>query len=131
MSTDPALWTDSYDLSRAASVVSLTREGRERAFSVGAQVRPGEPVRALMALAALGGFGAIERREGSRISMTELGRHTLGLAYLTDHGLVELVTGEARSVRLTGAGAAAVKRGYAEQEHLLERCRHAASTKGE
>ncbi len=131
MSTDPALWTDSYDLSRAERVVALTREGRERAFAVGAQVRHGAPVRALLALVTAGGSGALTRRDGARLYLTDLGRlGALVWGYLGELGLT-VRTGEQHheTVALTDAGRAAVARGYAEQESLLERCRRAASTK--
>ncbi len=130
MRTDPALWTDSYDIARAGRVVRLTQEGRERAFAVGAQVRHGAPVRALLALVGAGGSGALTRRAGSRLYLTDLGRlGALVWGYLGELGLT-VRSGEQHHeiVQLTDAGRAAVARGYAEQESLLERCRRAAAS---
>ena len=124
--TDPALWSRAprFGVAGGPDSVVLTAEGRARAFSVGAQVRRGEPAEALEALANAGGEGALSLRQGARLTPTDLGRFTqLAWGVLRSLGHVE---SEGDRVRLTDAGRAAVQRGHDERTRLLARCRAAA-----
>lgn len=126
-STDPALWTTrrAFGVAGGPDEVVLTEEGAALAFSVGAQVRRGKPAQALEALFEACGFGLLTVYDGPRARLTPLG--LLGFdawAYLRSRGLVEAPSLD--SVKLTDAGQAACKNGFAERERLLERCRFAA-----
>jgi hypothetical protein len=129
-SIDPMLWTirSTHSVAGGPVEVVLTEEGRQRAFSVGAQVRRGDPLSAFMALAGQGGVAALVTRVGSQASLTDLGRlHASTWAYLAELGYVERWHGaDGDGVRLTDAGRVAVQRGYNEQARLLERSRVAA-----
>lgn len=125
--TDPALWNRIPVFGNAGGPdkIVLSREGEERAFSVGAQVRRGPAASALVALGAAGGEGVLSVANGSRLRLTELGRFDQAAwGYLRALGYVESFDRE--GVRLTDAGRAAIARGHAEQASLLRRCERAA-----
>lgn len=128
--TDPALWTSRplFGVAGGPIVVVLTDYGQARAFSVGAQVRPGRPTEAMMALAATGGSGALSERVGRKLIPTALMRFDMTVwGVLTDLGYCEQwYDASGDGVRLTAAGRAAATNGVAEQGRLLERCRRAA-----
>jgi hypothetical protein len=84
---------------------------------------------ALRELAALGGTAAIEKVEGSRISLTPFGeKYGQVISSLTIRGFASLVPGEggtARSYTLTKEGEEALSRVYAEEEYLQARAKAA------
>ena len=129
--TDPALWTTrpAHGVAGGPLEVVLTEEGRQRAFSVGAQVRRGAPSEALLALVGAGGSALLLERVGTRGSLTTLGKVGMPVwGVLVALGYVEEwhdASGD--GVRLTDAGRRAVDSGHREQERLLERCRRAAA----
>lgn len=127
--TDRALWTRRpvFGVAGGPLEVVLTSEGRERAFAVGAQVRKGPAVHAIEALAA--GDGYLSLRDGSRLSLSDLGRRfdAVTWGYLRALGMVESFQDDrGDGVRLTDAGRVALVDGLAERERLLARCRRAA-----
>ena len=135
-STDPALWTVRrvFGVAGGPNEVVLTDEGNARAFAVGAQVKPGDPGRALERLFAMGGEGelcSVVPGHTSQLTLTDLGRfHAEVWTYLAGLGYVEPVSAEpgvrGEAVRLTTAGRWAVARGFAERASLLARCQDAA-----
>lgn len=132
--TDPALWIrrPAFGVAGGPTEVALTDEGKERAFSVGAQVRLGGPSEALRALASGGGDGYLSVREGCRLWQTfALGRFDqIAWGHLRALGLVESFLNErGDGVRMTELGKRAADAGYEETHRLLERCRRAAEGK--
>ncbi len=135
-STDPALWTvrQAFGVAGGPDEVVLTDEGNARAFAVGAQVKHGDPGRALERLAAMGGEGelcSVVPGHTSRLTLTDLGRfHNEVWSYLAALGYVDNVWAEpgvrGHGVRLTDAGRRAVDNGIAERARLLDRCINAA-----
>lgn len=130
--TDPALWTvrPVHGVAGGPDYIVLTKEGQERAFAIGAQVRRGAPTQAFMALTALGGTGTLSERIGTSMRPTPLGHfHMEAWGVLQTLGYVERwYDASGDGVRLTTAGKAAAENGRAEQARLLERCKRAAST---
>lgn len=127
-SVDPALWTVRrvFGVAGGPDEIVLTAAGSERAFSVGAQVKPGAPARALEALATHGGVAALAEKRGSKHLLTQMGRDfdNVVWGYLREKGYVESFYAEGEDgVRLTPAGRRAVERGYEERADLLERVR--------
>lgn len=130
-STDCALWTVAprFGVAGGPSAVTLTAEGRARAFSVGAKCRRGAS-ELLAAVAAAGGQVHLATRAGARLSLTDFGRRDaqawahlgpLGLGYVCFHSDE---TGDVAT--LTAAGVMATAAGHAEQARLLTRCERAA-----
>lgn len=127
-SVDPALWTVRrvFGVAGGPNEIALTEAGSERAFSVGAQVKPGAPTRALEALAAHGGSAALTEKHGSRHLLTQMGRDfdNITWGYLREKGYIESFYAEGEDgVRLTPAGKRAVERGHEERADLLNRIR--------
>lgn len=132
-SVDPALWTtrQAFGVAGGPDEIALTAAGSERAFSVGAQVKPGAPARALEALAALGGSAALTEKRGSKHLLTQTGRDfdNITWGYLREKGYVESFYAEGEDgVRLTPAGKRAVERGHEERADLLNRVRREHAT---
>lgn len=125
--TDPALWTTRpvYGVAGGPLEIVLTEEGMQRAFSVGAQVRRGPPLEAMLQLAMLGGRGALSERNGAKLKPSRLGRfHMQAWCVLEELGYVDRWhDGGVDGMRITPRGELAVRNGYAEQSRLLERCR--------
>lgn len=134
-STDTSLWTVRRRFGSAGGPdeIVLTKEGNERAFSVGAKVRRGPSALALEALWAQQGEGALSvRRPGSaKLELTALGRFDqVAWGHLRALGYVVSVPPEPGvredGVSLTEAGKLAAWAGIQERASLLERCHKAA-----
>ncbi len=132
--TDPALWMTRpvFGVAGGPDEIVLTDEGNMRAFSVGAQVRRGDPAEALEAIWAAQGEGYLSvYGENASIKITELGRFDqIAWGYLRVRGLVESFQDDrGDKVRLTDAGKQAATRGIEEREYLLDRCRSASTSR--
>jgi DNA polymerase III sliding clamp (beta) subunit (PCNA family) len=138
---DPALWTTRRQFGAAggADVLVLTDKGRERAFSIGAQVTP-EKGRALQELSARGGKVLTTRRRGGRLHLTPFGEEHSGLTLmaLAADGLIRRLyfdphdpSFEGEGYEITDLGRERVARGHAEERELLARVerQEAASAK--
>lgn len=125
---DPLYWTVNAAFGSAGGPlqIQLTEEGWWRAFSVGAQVRPGQTARALAALHSVGGEAPYVEREGSRLTPSRLGREYNHMCWihLNQIGYVAFeLHADGETIRLTDDGRTACARGLAEIDSLLERIR--------
>jgi hypothetical protein len=124
---DPALWTScrAFGAAGGPDEITLTAEGRARAFSFGAQVRRGPTAGALEALHDAGGEGVLIEHDGPRCILTVLGKYDMtAWTILKSLGYVEAFDRD--GVRLTEAGKWACRNGFDERERLLTRCKVAA-----
>lgn len=121
---DDALWTiqRKFGVAGGPDELVLTREGLDRAWSVGAKVKQGPASKALELLWAMGGEGQLIKWHGSKGTNTELGSFDeIAWGRLRSLGYVESF--ERDGVRLTELGRLACKNGNEERVRLLLRCR--------
>lgn len=127
--TDPSLFTvrPKFGCAGGPDEVVLTDKGAELAFAVGARLQQGPASAALLELHHGSGY-LLKSRDGARLYATPLLERFNMLIWgaLQERGYAERFKdrrGEGFS--LTAEGRDAVRRGFAEQERLLDRCRRA------
>lgn len=123
---DSSLWmiAPAHGVAGGPLVHSLTAKGLALAFTIGSRIRQGAPSDAILLLASKGGRGALSRRNGARLTPTDLGKFDqLTWLYLKGRGLIE--TPDPESVSLTEDGTCAIACGRQEQDRLLARVRAA------
>jgi len=124
---DASLWTmrPAYGSAGGPLVHALTDEGALKAFRIGSRLDD-KAARALLELHARGGQGVTAKQVGVKVKLTELGKFDQTIwGRLRSKGYVERVEGIADSVRITDAGAQALRAGFEEQKRLLQRVQKA------